>query len=132
MKRIIIDSTLCDGCMDCVRACKRHFPDGEARVFIRRDARGRYVPLICRQCPRPSCMQGCMSGAISRDHDTGYLRYDREKCGKCYMCVMNCPYGIPFPTEDGHVARCDFCKGEGDTPLCVIACRKRAIYLEEE
>ena len=132
MKRIIIDSTLCDGCMKCVQACKAHFPDGESRVLIYTDEKGRYVPLICRQCPKPSCMQGCMSGAISRCNETGHLQYDKERCGSCYMCVMNCPYGIPYPTKDGHVARCDFCKDETDVPHCVEVCEKHAIYLEEE
>lgn len=132
MKRIIIDSTLCDGCMECVKACENHFLGGKARVLLRTDLLGRFVPLICRQCPQPSCMQGCMSGAIKRDPETEHLSYDRSLCARCYMCVMNCPYGIPFPAEDGYVARCDFCAGDGGMPKCVASCARKAIYLEEE
>ena len=76
VERVIIDSTLCDGCMKCMAVCGGHFPDGQSRLKVRTDAKGRYVPLICRQCPRPACMQGCMSGAISRCPDTGHLQYD--------------------------------------------------------
>ena len=130
MKRVIVDPTLCDGCRKCMSACGGHFPDGKSRLQIRTDAKGRYVPLICRQCPRSACMQGCMSGAISRCPDTGYLRYDSEQCGGCYMWVMNCPYGIPVPTGDGHVARCDFCRDQ-EVPRCVQVCERHAIYLEE-
>ena len=130
VERVIIDSTLCDGCMKCMAVCGGHFPDGQSRLKVRTDAKGRYVPLICRQCPRPACMQGCMSGAISRCPDTGHLQYDSGRCGSCYMCVMNCPYGIPFPTEDGHVARCDHCTDK-ETPRCVEVCQRHAIYLEE-
>lgn len=130
MKRVIVDSTLCDGCMRCTAVCGGHFPDGQSRLKIRTDAKGRYVPLICRQCPRPVCMQGCMSGAISRSQDTEHLKYDRERCGSCYMCVMNCPYGIPFPTGDGHVARCDYC-ADREVPRCVEVCERHAIYLKE-
>lgn len=132
MKRIIIDSTLCDGCMKCTEACKKHFGDEKSRIFIQQNIKGRFVPLVCRQCPRPSCMQGCMSGVITRSKVTGHLQYDKDVCGKCYMCVMNCPYGIPFPTQEGYVARCDFCENENEGPLCVNACEKYAIYLEKE
>lgn len=132
MKRIIIDSTLCNGCKKCMVACQQHFQDKESRVLLRTDSKGRFVPLICRQCPQPACQQGCMSGAIIKDSNTGHMKYDRERCGSCYMCVMNCPYGIPFPTADGYVARCDFCENEGDIPRCVSVCDMGAIYLEEE
>lgn len=131
MKRIIIDSTLCDGCGECQKACENHFKNGESRVLLKIDYKERFVPLICRQCPQPTCMRGCMSGAISKNPDTGHLKYDRNSCGSCFMCVMNCPYGIPFPTQDGYVARCDFCGDQESIPKCVAACSRKAIYQEE-
>ena len=131
MKRMIIDSTRCSGCGKCLSACAEHFRDGISRILLRKDQKGRFVPLTCRQCPEPACMQGCMSGAISRNPETGHLRYQAEHCAKCYMCVMNCPYGIPFPTRYRYVARCDFCDGEVSGPACVHVCSEKAIYLEE-
>ena len=29
-----------------------------------------------------------MSGAMSKDPETGLVTYDEKKCGACFMCVM--------------------------------------------
>ena len=73
-----------------------------------------------------------MSGALYKDEETGHVKYDDSKCGSCFMCVMNCPYGIPKISEDRkRIIKCDFCSDRPEGPACVAACPKQAIYVEE-
>ena len=64
---------------------------------------------------------------------TGHVQYDETKCGSCFMCVMNCPYGVLKPDEKTgmKIIKCDFCIGKGEDPSCVKACPKEAIWVEE-
>ena len=104
MKRILIDADKCDGCKNCSIACMNaHRTDGgdsvytldlndpanESRNFIRLDGEGHYKPIFCRHCDVPMCAGSCMSGALQKDMKTGRVTYDGDRCGSCYMCVMN-------------------------------------------
>lgn len=147
MKRIIIEADKCDGCRNCNLACMQsHRNDegslytldlsdieNESRNFIYRQREGNYTPVFCRHCDEPECVMSCMSGALFKDPHTGYVLYDKEKCGSCFMCVMNCPYGVLKPDDKTHdeIIKCDFCKEQGLEPSCVKACPKQAIYVEE-
>lgn len=147
MKRIMIDYKKCDGCKNCVTACMqahRETPGtiydldltdikNESRNHIVTDLKGNYIPIFCRHCDQPECMMSCMSGAITKDKETGIVSYNKEKCGSCFMCVMNCPYGVLKPDTATHskVVKCDFCKDHDSEPSCVQSCPKKAIYIEE-
>ena len=147
MKRIMVDASKCDGCKSCSLACMqahRETPGtiydldmtdaaNETRNFIYKNPRGGYTPIFCRHCDQPECVMSCMSGALTKDPDTGHVHYNAEKCGSCFMCVMNCPYGVLKPDEKTHlkVIKCDFCIDKGEEPSCVKACPKEAIWVEE-
>lgn len=148
MKRIFIDADKCDGCMNCSLACMNahrrdgiddiysldlNDPENESRNFILQDGGKHYRPLFCRHCDEPMCVVSCMSGAMRKNPETGLVEYDETKCGACYMCVMNCPYGVPKPDTATRsvVIKCDFCAGKEEGPNCVRACPKEAIYLKE-
>ena len=148
MKRIFIDADKCDGCMNCTLACMNaHRKDGEeniytldlggaeseSRCFILLGANKSYRPLFCRHCDEPMCVTSCMSGAMSKDPETGLVTYDEKKCGACFMCVMNCPFGLPRPDAATRqkVIKCDFCHDREEGPACVKACPKEAIHVEE-
>lgn len=147
MRRIIIDKSKCDGCKNCSVACMQaHRADvgtvydldlgdlaNESRNFILQDDNGGYTPLFCRHCDEPECVLSCMSGAMTKDADTGLVLYDPDRCGSCFMCVMNCPYGILKPDDKTgqKIIKCDFCKDKGFSPSCVEACPKDAIRVEE-
>jgi len=75
----------------------------------------------------------CMSGALTKDPKTGLVSYDETKCGSCFMCVMNCPFGVlkADTATRTKVVKCDFCLQDGAEPNCVKACPKQAIYVEE-
>ena len=146
MKRIFIDPSQCDGCKSCSLACMQAHretpgtiydldltdPKNQSRNFIKSDGKGGYIPLFCRHCQDAGCVNACMSGALTKDPETGLVKYDRTKCAGCYMCVMNCKFGIPQPDVSLHyMVKCDFCEGISDTPSCVKACPTGAIYVKE-
>lgn len=148
MKRIMIDAEKCDGCKNCSIACMEAHrprrsgglytvdledPATESRNIILLNPGGKYVPIFCRHCDEPECVLACMSGAMTRDGETGHAMYDEKRCAACFMCVMNCPYGVlkPDRATRGKVVKCDFCAEDGDEPNCVNSCPKKAIFIEE-
>lgn len=151
MKRIFIDASLCDGCKNCTVACMDAHredapmagmdsvysvdlsdPHNESRNRILSDGKGNYFPLFCRHCDVPGCAGTCMSGALTKNALTGLVEYDKTKCAACYMCVMNCRYGIPKPDASRTLMiKCDFCASKGGEPSCVAACPKQAITVKE-
>jgi carbon-monoxide dehydrogenase iron sulfur subunit len=147
MRRIFIDPEKCDGCKNCTLACMQAHretpgtiydldlldPKNEARNVIRSDGKGAYLPIFCRHCAVPDCAASCMSGALAKDPVSGHVQYDEKRCGKCFMCVMNCPYGNikPDTLTKTKIVKCDFCKRDNEEPNCVKSCPKKAIHVEE-
>ncbi len=149
IRRIMIEAEKCYGCRNCALACMNsHRTDSadkniytlnlnglanESRNFIQINEDKKYKPLFCRHCDEPACVQGCMSGALHKDKDTGFVLYDKEKCGQCYMCVMNCPFGVlkADSESNNYVVKCDFCKDSGAEPNCVKMCPTGAIFVQE-
>ena len=146
MERILIDADKCVGCKSCSIACMlSHTPCSsihdldltdprlESRNTILLDSDMKYKPLFCRHCDRPECVVSCMSGAMAKDPGSGHVGYDPGRCGQCFMCVMNCPYGVlkPDRATRSYVVKCDFCLDSDKGPNCVRMCPKRAIYVKE-
>ena len=146
MRRIIIDADKCKGCLNCSIACMqaqrgegsaydidltdaRH----ESRNTILLDSKKAYKPLFCRHCAKPSCATSCMSGAMVKDQSSGHVLYDKEKCAICFMCVMNCPFGVlkPDRATGTYVVKCDFCHHGGGEPSCAANCPTGAICVKE-
>lgn len=147
MKRIIIDFEKCLGCNNCNIACMiahsnepadfQHIeldnPKNESRNQILMSKMGSYMPLFCRHCDSPECTISCISGAMQQDEETGHVYYDEEKCAGCFMCVMNCPYGVlkPDRVTGKKVIKCDFCINDNEEPNCVKSCPTNAIFIQE-
>ena len=143
MHRILINKELCMGCKSCVLACMlKHSKaknmylldlesiDAESMGHIELDKDNNPVPILCRHCEEPECVLTCMSGAMTKDRETGVVLYDNQKCGSCYMCVMSCPYGL-LKVDDRtkqNILKCDLCKDE-ECPKCVANCPTGAIEL---
>jgi carbon-monoxide dehydrogenase iron sulfur subunit len=146
MKRIFIDPDKCTGCKNCSVACMQsHRETGsvydmgladtslEARNTILLDGKKAYKPLFCRHCEKPDCVASCQSGAMTKDPKTGHVSYDKEVCAQCFMCVMNCPFGVLKADRktSSYVVRCDFCAAHDGDPQCVKMCPTKAIYVQE-
>jgi len=143
----MIDHTKCNGCKNCTLACMQahrqdsgnlynlDLTDGtnESRNSIQTDANGVYYPLFCRHCDDPECVSACMSGAMTKNPENKLVQYDGMQCASCFMCVMNCPFGIIKPDNQTKtfVIKCDFCIKDKNGPNCVRACPNKAIYIEE-
>ena len=134
MKRIKIDRKKCIGCLTCTTACIVSHGGHDTRNRIAINSDGRYSPIFCRHCDRPECVYTCMSGAMSRDNETGYVLYDESRCAHCFMCIMACPYGVlKTDARTNHIImKCDMCRNtEEKYPQCVARCPTNAISLEE-
>jgi len=107
-------------------------PANESRNKILLNANGQFKPLFCRHCAQPKCVAACMSGALTKNPDTGFVRYDADKCGSCFMCVMSCSFGVPKPdaATRTRVVKCDFCVNDNDEPNCVKRCPSGTITVE--
>ena len=156
MKRIFIDPAKFDGCKNCTIACMASHsdmtprrgsldelrqsvyaldltdPETQSRNRIMSDGAGGYLPLFCRHCDIPDCAATCMSGALEKNMENGLVEYNADKCAACYMCVMNCRYGVPAISPDRkRIIKCDFCAHLEEGPACVRACPKKAIEVRE-
>ncbi|HFF9315552.1 TPA: 4Fe-4S dicluster domain-containing protein [Clostridium perfringens] len=134
MKRIKINRDKCVGCLTCTTACivSHDLEDTRSRIAI--TSEGKYTPIFCRHCDRPECVYTCMSGAMKKDKETGFVTYDKSRCASCFMCVMACPYGVLKAEHEmnKYIMKCDMCASTKEkTPQCVAKCPMGAITLEE-
>ena len=70
-----------------------------------------------------------MSGALSKDTESGATLHDKDKCVGCWMCVMVCPFGAILRSAEDHLAvKCDLCPDREDF-ACVAACPTGALFM---
>ena len=131
-KRVILDIDRCIGCRSCSAACfysHRGMPNVAYGVI----EEGR-LPVICRQCEDPACVDACPVEALRRE-PSGVVRRSRMLCIGCGSCVIACPFGSIHPDLKQHqVAKCDLCEervAEGRTPHCVATCTSGALRFED-
>lgn len=137
-QRIKIDRNKCIGCLMCVTSCKIAHESSDAKNRVVIDSQNKNAPIFCRQCDQPECVYACMTGAMHRDEENGYVVYDKSRCVSCYMCVMSCPYGV-LKADSIHleeIQKCNMCVHRSDSqsdanPLCVEKCPMQAITLKE-
>jgi len=86
--------------------------------------------VSCRHCDDPFCVKGCITGALTKMD--GVITINKDKCIGCYTCVLSCPYGAVYPSEEGAIQKCELCiKTYEGTPRCVKGCPNGAIVFEE-
>ncbi len=147
------DQTRCIGCYACAVACKdwHDIPAGPERwMRIEYNEKGKFPNVFvsyrinpCFHCEDPVCIPVCPVGAITKREEDGIVVVDSAKCignQECDVkCQKACPYNSPqFGLEKGgKMRKCNFCLDrflENKLPVCVEACRTRAIdsgFLEE-
>jgi anaerobic dimethyl sulfoxide reductase subunit B (iron-sulfur subunit) len=143
-KGFFVNMKRCLGCYTCQIACKDYF-DLDIGEFVRYVARyegGKYpapyvysLSLACGHCDRPACMAACPEGALTKDADTGLVLHNKDRCVGCRKCGEACPYDAPTSVKATEKMRkCDGCKDrldEGKQPVCVTACRARALEFDD-
>lgn len=133
LKRIKIDRSKCIGCLTCVSACLVSHDSADSRNRVVLSSDFKFSPIFCRNCDLPECVYTCMSGAMRKDSETGYVTYDKNKCASCYMCIMACPYGTlkEDKATKKEIMKCDMCSHDPNGSQCVAKCPMAAITLEE-
>ncbi|MBI2878046.1 MAG: 4Fe-4S binding protein [Candidatus Tectomicrobia bacterium] len=128
MRKIIaVDPQKCNGCRICEAICALRRqgecnPERSRIRVIRQEIDGAItaLPLLCRQCEAPECLEACPAGALSQNPQGGTLRVDEGKCLACGLCRLACPIGaIGLDQGRGTAFACDLCEG---APQCVELC----------
>lgn len=119
---LLVDTKKCSGCTSCMMACSltHHGETNQSlsRIQITQNPFGRFPEDIqmsqCRQCPYPSCVAACPTGAMHADDKTGVRTVDEDKCIGCERCVNACPFTPSralWNFDDKHAQKCDLCTG---------------------
>lgn len=123
---------------DTVKAYKLESPEPQSRIRVEGN-KFLSIAINCRHCADPKCVEGCISGAMTKDPVTGVVSVDQTKCVGCRTCVSVCPFGaVQVVSIDGRdkAIKCDLCAeapGIPGRPSCVETCPNRAlIYVESE
>ena len=130
-ERVILDMDRCIGCRSCSAACF-YSHQGMPNISYGAISEGT-LPVICRQCEEPACVDACPVDALRRE-PSGVVLRSRMLCIGCGSCVHGCPFGVIHPDLKQHqVAKCDMCEERvlaGGVPRCVCACTSGALRFE--
>ncbi len=152
-KYLVYDSKHCAGCYGCMIACSMAH-DGEvslslSRIQMHRAVLNEYpsdiIMNVCKQCPDPSCVKYCPTGACHVSAENGNIRMiDAEKCIGCQTCIKMCPQ-TPHRTiwnpKANKSTKCDLCTntpffnkkgGIEGTQACIEACPKKVLAVVDK
>ena len=151
MKAILIDTTRCTGCAQCVQACTEahQLPPRLPARLTRGDglssrrltalvplAEGGFAKKQCLHCSEPGCVSACPVGAIEKT-SLGAVVYDKSRCMGCRYCMLACPVGIPryeWEKQLPYMVKCDLCQPrleKGEPPACTAACKNGVLAFGE-
>ena len=144
MKKVYVNEEVCIGCCLCevycqlkhakskdlIKAFNRESPKPLPRLRIEKKGEISFS-IRCQQCEDAPCVHACLTGALSRDSNSGVVNVDEESCIGCWTCMLVCPFGaIRQDTQRGKSIKCDLCPEE-DMPVCVTNCPNEAlVYVE--
>lgn len=133
-KTLVIQPEKCTGCRTCEMTCSivhvKEFNPLRSRISVfSYEKTGFSSPMVCQQCTHAACMEICPVKAITKSTETGAMVVNNDKCIKCKMCTIACPFGATIYDDVlGIVTKCDFCTGD---PQCVKLCPSGAITYQE-
>lgn len=144
MKKIFCDITKCVGCKGCEIACAvehskakglsaalKERPLPKRRVTVSSSDK-KILSIHCQHCADAPCILACMSGALSKEKESGKTVHDKDRCVGCWMCIMACPFGAIVRNIEDHIAvKCDLCPDREDF-ACVRACPTGALFVGTE
>ncbi len=149
---LLVDTKKCGGCQTCMLTCSLAHYGREnttlSRIQVVQNSFAKFPDDLsidqCRQCPYPSCVDACPTGAMHADPTTGARMVDEEKCIGCERCVNACPFTpsrVQWNHEDQHAQKCDLCKntpfwseegGADGKQACVEMCPMHAITFTKD
>lgn len=136
----------CVGCGACIMACvfenqididvqnpyrllkKNEYVDGDEVHIV-------YFTNGCMHCQDRFCEKVCPKNCYHVDKSTGIVVLDQESCVGCGRCAKACPYEAIQITKARKAAKCTGCLQNlkrNQLPLCVMACPRRAITIDEK
>jgi Fe-S-cluster-containing hydrogenase component 2 len=132
---LIVDNTICSGCMSCVINCSQfhegHPSPESSRIKVELEPFvGTHRIIYCHQCEDAECAANCPQSAIQYNEEIGAYVIDQELCIQCLTCVDSCLHQAVF--EDiitGKVIKCDYCDGD---PTCVKSCFTKALWFDTD
>ena len=144
MKTIAVHLDRCTGCKTCELYCatergsngktllKAAHEEVIPKSRIRVEGSNQVaVALQCRHCLQAPCIDACLSGALTRDSETGAVIIQENLCIGCWTCTLFCPYGVIYPWPDRKIAlKCDRCNFM-EVPVCVDVCPTKALEVLE-
>jgi Fe-S-cluster-containing dehydrogenase component len=113
---MVIDLDKCTGCQACTTACameNNRLPgeNWQDVLFYQEgeypSAKLQWFPRPCMHCENPSCVDVCPTRATYKDPDGGFVLIDWDKCIGCKYCMVACPYGVRFFTDEKAVVQPD-------------------------
>ncbi len=143
-KTMLINTSRCVNCDDCVRACAVTHNNNPRFVRHGPSEDNIMIANACMHCVDPVCLIGCPTGAIQRDQNTGNIVINDTTCIGCGTCANSCPYDnirlveirdvrgafihdTDTQTRIVKATKCDFCQDLLVSPACQAACPHDAL-----
>jgi len=133
-KKLTVVPERCSGCRTCELVCSitrfgvNNPKKSSIRVIVIYPHPVIRMPIVCRQCREPKCMENCPTEAMNIKN--GIVEIDQNNCISCQQCVISCPFGAIFLHNDIPVPfKCNLCNG---SPKCVQECPKKALLFLPE
>jgi len=134
-KILMVHPDRCVGCKACVSECafahegSQRYDASRIHIYSFQEE-GITVPMLCQQCSDAACVTVCPTGAMHRNSTTAMVEFDGDRCIRCRMCTMACPFGnVIYDNFTDSIIKCDTCQGD---PACVKMCPSDALeYVDD-